>query len=68
VLHLALMPVAGVGQHDIGIVESDRAQLALSGADHRFEVSEVRGVGRDLGGDDDLLVVEGHLRAARHPS
>jgi hypothetical protein len=44
VLHLALMPVAGVGQHDVGILQADRAQLALGGADHRLEVSEVRGV------------------------
>ena len=41
-LHLALMPVAGVGQHDLGIAELDRAQLALGGADHRFQVPEVR--------------------------
>jgi hypothetical protein len=39
---LALMPVAGVRQHHVRIIELDRAQLALSGADHRFEMPEVR--------------------------
>src|SRR4051794_17392050 len=32
---LALMPVAGVGQDDLGIAQLDRAQLALGGPDHR---------------------------------
>src|SRR3954454_11196845 len=40
VLHLALMPVAGVGQHDPRITEPDRAQFALGGVDHRFQVPE----------------------------
>src|SRR3954469_22851990 len=31
---LALMPVASVGQHDPGITQLDRAQLALGGTDH----------------------------------
>jgi hypothetical protein len=38
---LALMPVTGVRQHHVRIIELDRAQLALSGADHRFEMPEV---------------------------
>ena len=41
-LHLALVPIAGVGEHDIGITELERRELALGGADHRFEVAEVR--------------------------
>src|SRR6185295_4687481 len=40
--HLALMPVAGVGEHDVGIAEPERGELALGGADHRFEMAEVR--------------------------
>ena len=56
------MPVAGVGQHDLGITELDRAQLALGGADHRFQMPEVRRLGRDLGGQRDLAVVDHHLR------
>ena len=41
-LHLALVPVAGVSEHDVGITEVERGELALGGADHRFEVAEVR--------------------------
>ena len=35
---LALVPVAGVGEHDVGIAKSERGELALRGADHRLEV------------------------------
>jgi hypothetical protein len=42
VLHLAFVPVPGVGEHDVGVVEPDRVQFAPGGADHRLEVSEVR--------------------------
>src|SRR4051812_44521225 len=28
-LHLALMPVAGVGEHDLGIAEAERREFAL---------------------------------------
>jgi hypothetical protein len=38
-LHLALMPVAGVDEHDGGIAEPERGEFALRGADHRFEVT-----------------------------
>jgi hypothetical protein len=55
------MPVPGVGHDDGGIAQVDRAQLALDGTDHRFQVPEVRRLGRDLGGQDDLLVVDGRL-------
>ena len=60
--HLALMPVAGVGHHDLGIREAEHAQFALGGADHWVQVSEVRRLGRDLGGDDDLSIVDRQLR------
>src|SRR3954453_15403523 len=67
-LHLALVPVAGVGEHDLGIAEPERGELALGGADHRFEMPEVRGLGGDLGGDDDLAVVDRKLRVVPlHP-
>src|SRR5215207_4651954 len=38
-LHLALVPVAGVGEHDVGITAPKRGELALRRADHRFEVA-----------------------------
>jgi hypothetical protein len=56
------VPVAGVRQHDFGISQADRAQLALGGTDHRFQVPEVGRVGRDLGGQGDLVAVDDHLR------
>src|SRR3954447_1332086 len=37
---LALMPVAGVAQHDLGVGEIDGCQLAPGGADHRFGMSK----------------------------
>jgi hypothetical protein len=40
-LHLALVPVAGVGEHDVGIAEPERGELAAGGADHRLQVPEV---------------------------
>ncbi len=67
-LHLALAPEAGVGGHDVGIAESERGELALGGADHRFEMAEVRCLGGDLGGDDDLALVDRQLGVvALHP-
>ena len=33
----------------------------MRGADHRLEMAEVRRVGRQLGGDHDLLLVDGQL-------
>ena len=41
-LHLTLMPVAGVGEHDLGIAQPVRGKLALRVAEHRLEVPEVR--------------------------
>src|SRR3954452_6924092 len=42
-LHLALMPVAGVGQRDRGCVgDPGRGKLMLGGGDHRSEMPEVR--------------------------
>jgi hypothetical protein len=41
-LHLALVPVAGVGKHDVGIAQTERGQFAPGRADHRLEVPEVR--------------------------
>ena len=41
-LHLALVPVAGVGEHHLRVVgDSGRVQFALGGVEHRFEVPEV---------------------------
>jgi hypothetical protein len=37
-LDLALMPIAGVGHHDVWVGEVDAAKLALRGADHRLEM------------------------------
>jgi hypothetical protein len=34
-LQLALMAVAGIGEHDLGIAELERRGRALGGADHR---------------------------------
>jgi hypothetical protein len=58
---LTVMPIAGVGQHDLRVADLDGAQLALRGADHRFQVSEVGRVGGQLGSDDELPVVDGQL-------
>ena len=40
--HLALAPRDGVGEHDAELTESKRGEFAPGGADHRFEVPEVR--------------------------
>jgi hypothetical protein len=56
------MPIAGVAQHDLGVTEINGCEFALGGADHRFEMPEVRGLGRDLGCENDLPVVDRHLR------
>jgi hypothetical protein len=39
---------------DIGIAQAERRELALGRADRRLEVPEVRRLGRNLGGTDDL--------------
>jgi hypothetical protein len=57
-LHLALMPVAGIGQDDAGrLLDADLLQLAAGGVEHRLEVSEVAAGGHHLGGEDDLVFV-----------
>jgi hypothetical protein len=57
-LHLLLMPVAGVGeQHLWDVGDAGGVQLALSGIEHRLQMPEVRGDGHDFGGDDDLVLV-----------
>jgi hypothetical protein len=54
--HLDLMPVAGVGENDLGgLLDPCRAELGFGGADHRFEVAEVGRVDGDVGGDHDLV-------------
>src|SRR6185436_1183705 len=48
-VHLDVMPVAGVGKHDLGNrVDPDPGQLGVGGADHRFEVSEIGRVDRHV--------------------
>jgi hypothetical protein len=62
-LHLVLVPVAGVGDHDVGdLVDADGVQLAANGVEHRLEVSEVAAGGHHLGGQDDLVLVGDGLR------
>ena len=55
------MPVACVSEHDVGIAQPEHGEFAAGGADHRFEVAEVRRLGGDLGGDDELSVVDREL-------
>lgn len=62
-LHLLVMPVAGVGQHDTRCVFDARAsELALGGVDHRLEVPEVAARDHHLSGQDDLMLVGDGLR------
>ena len=59
-----LVPVAGVGEHrPRPLAHAGLLELAQRGVDHRLELPEVRGLGRDLRGDDDLLL--GDRRPAR---
>ena len=56
--HLLAVPVAGVGQQHPGrLVDAGRVQFVLGGVEHRFQVPEVGADGRDLGGQDDLVLV-----------
>jgi len=56
------MPVAGVGDHDAWpLSDTDPLQLPAGAAHHRCHVTEVRGVGVDLGGEHDLIVGDDHL-------
>ncbi len=41
-LDLALMPVAGIGDHDLRVRQSVAVQLASGRGDHRFQMPEVR--------------------------
>jgi hypothetical protein len=51
-----LVPVAGVGEHDLGrLLDAGSAQLVARGADHRFELPEVRRGDADVGRDHDLV-------------
>jgi hypothetical protein len=63
VLHLPLVPVAGVGDHDPRPVAHARPlQVAQRGVKDWLQVPEVRRLGRDLRRDDDLPVGDGGLR------
>ena len=54
-LDLRHVPLAGIGEHGRwGLVDADRRELAARGAHHRLQQPPVRGVHRELGGDDDL--------------
>ena len=54
----SLVPVAGVGDDNVRRVgDADGLSSLRGGVEHRFEVPEVGRVDRDLGGDDDLLLV-----------
>jgi len=57
-LHLALVPVAGVGQDDARrLLDADGLQLATCGVKHRLEVTEVTPGGHHFGSEDDLVLV-----------
>jgi len=63
VFHLLLMPVAGVAeQHRWDIGDAGRRRFALSGVEHRFEVTEVRRDGHHFRSDHDLMLVGDGLR------
>jgi hypothetical protein len=63
VLDLVGVPVAGISQHrprplsNAGVLEFCECRV-----DHRLQLPEVRGLGRDLGGDHDLLLGHHCLR------
>jgi len=55
---LVVVPMAGVGDdHGRRLGDAGAGQLALGRADHRFKVAEIRRVGVELGGEDDLALV-----------
>ena len=57
------MPVAGVAEHDPGpLAHTVLGEVPQGGVEHRLQMSEVRRVDRDLGREDDLLLVHGSLR------
>ena len=62
VLDLALVPVARVGEHDLRVAEPLPASSRRVAFHHRFEVAEVGSLDGDLGGDDDLVLVDRRLR------
>jgi hypothetical protein len=63
ILHLLLVPVAGVGeQHRRRVGDAGRLEFALGGVDHQLEVPEVRCRDHDLGGQDDLVLAGDGLR------
>ena len=56
-LHLDLVPVAGVGEHDLGrLLDAGPRELAAGRGDHRLELAEVGRGDVHLGGDDDLIL------------
>src|SRR5664279_6424271 len=62
-LDLAGMPVAGVPEHDLGLLAPTvLGEVLQGGVEHWLQMPEVRRVDRDLGCEDDLLLVHGGLR------
>ena len=61
---------AGIGQDDAWLrADARRSELRAGRVDHRLEVGGVKRLGRDLGGDHDLLRRHGGLRVvALHPA
>jgi hypothetical protein len=60
---LVVVPVAGVGDNKRRRGGgAGRGELALGGADRRLEVAGVGGVGVELRGNDDLVLVADGLR------
>ena len=59
---LFAVPVAGIGEHDCRASgDAGGGQFAAGVVDHRAHLAEVRRADRDLGGDDDLLLVADRL-------
>jgi hypothetical protein len=62
-LDLPGVPVTGVSEPDLGLLAHTVLGEALQGGvEHRLQMPEVRRVDRDLGRQDDLLLVHGRLR------
>ena len=57
-VHLLVVPVAGVGDDDLGcLVDACRVELSDGRLDHRLEMAEVGTVDTDLRGEHDLALV-----------
>jgi hypothetical protein len=61
VLHLALVPVAGVGDDHPGRLRAGARELTLGDIHQRLEVAEVGRLDHHLGGGDDLVLVDRRL-------